>query len=152
MRPLRSPGPAGCPPVPAPAWDRDSGTRSRHAMAWGDSLPLQSIADGLIPQIPLLTLFAPSLRIAPEGGKRGIGFPTAQTYFKLKMANVLHGYKELEIVHEYRWGEAGRQLGIVTISYNEKPGIQALATTAPDRPPVVGTHPSHLRDYEYVRL
>ena len=45
-----------------------------------------------------------------------------------------------------------RQLGMVTISYDEKPGIQALATTTPDRPPVVGTHPSHLRDYEYVRL
>src|SRR6202035_1795603 len=33
-----------------------------------------------------------------------------------------------------------------------KPGIQALATTTPDRPPVVGTHPTHLRDDEYVRL
>src|SRR5271169_5312720 len=71
--------------------------------------------------------------------------------FESKMANVLHVYKEVEIVNEYR-GEAGRQLGMVTISYDEKPGIQALATTTPDRPPVVGTHPSHLRDGEYVRL
>jgi len=61
-------------------------------------------------------------------------------------------YKEVEIVNEYRRGKAGRQLGMVTISYDEKPGIQALATATPDRPPVVGTHPSHLRDYEYVRL
>jgi transposase len=68
------------------------------------------------------------------------------------MANVLHVYEEVEIVNEYRRGETGRQLGMVTISYDEKPGIQALATTTPDRPPVVGTHPSHLRDYEYVRL
>src|SRR5664279_2621949 len=72
--------------------------------------------------------------------------------FEIKMANVLHVYKEVEIVNEYRRGEAGRQLGMVTISYDEKPGIQALATTTPDRPPVVGTHPSHLRDDEYVRL
>ena len=72
--------------------------------------------------------------------------------FETKMASVLHVYKEVEIVNEYRRGEAGRQLGMVTISYDEKPGIQALATTTPDRPPVVGTHPSHLRDYEYVRL
>jgi len=72
--------------------------------------------------------------------------------FAIKMANVLHVYKEVEIVNEYRQGDAGRQLGMVTISYDEKPGIQALATTTPDRPPVVGTHPSHLRDYEYVRL
>ena len=68
------------------------------------------------------------------------------------MANVLHVYKEVEIVNEYRRGEAGQQLGMVTISYDEKPGIQALAVTTPDRPPVPGLHPSHLRDYEYVRL
>jgi len=72
--------------------------------------------------------------------------------FAIKMANVLHVYKEVEIVNEYHRGEAGRQRGMVTISYDEKPGIQALATTTPDRPPVVETHPSHLRDYEYVRL
>jgi len=72
--------------------------------------------------------------------------------FEIKMASVLHVYKEVEIVNEYRRGEGGRQLGMVTISYDEKPGIQALATTTPDRPPVVGTHPSHLRDGEYVRL
>jgi len=41
---------------------------------------------------------------------------------------------------------------MVTISYDEKPGIQALAVTTPDRSPVVGRHPSHLRDYEYKRL
>ena len=72
--------------------------------------------------------------------------------FEVKMANVLHVYKEVEIVNEYRRGEAGQQLGMVTISYDEKPGIQALAVTTPDRPPVAGLHPSHLRDYEYVRL
>ena len=72
--------------------------------------------------------------------------------FEAKMAIVLHIYKEVEIVNEYRQGEAGRKLGMVTISYDEKPGIQALAVTTLDRPPVVGTHPSHLRDYEYKRL
>jgi transposase len=72
--------------------------------------------------------------------------------FEIKMASVLHVYKEVEIANEYRRTEGGRQLGMVTISYDEKPGIQALATTTPDRPPVVGTHPSHLRDGEYVRL
>ena len=73
--------------------------------------------------------------------------------FEIKMANVLHVYKEVEIINEYpRDNAGGRPMGTVTISYDEKPGIQALATTTPDRPPVVGTHPSHLRDYEYVRL
>jgi transposase len=72
--------------------------------------------------------------------------------FEAKMANVLHVYKEVEIVNEYRRDEAGRQLGMVTISYDEKPGIQALAVTTPDRPPVPGQYPDHLRDYEYKRL
>jgi hypothetical protein len=35
------------------------------------------------------------------------------------------------------------------IWYDEKPGIQALAVTTADRPPVPAQHPSHLRDYEY---
>jgi transposase len=72
--------------------------------------------------------------------------------FESKMANVLHVYKEVEIVNEYRRGKAGREPGMVTISYDEKPGIQALAVTTPDRPPAVGQYPSHLRDYEYERL
>jgi transposase len=72
--------------------------------------------------------------------------------FEAKMANVLHVYKEVEIVNEYRRGNAGRSLGMVTISYDEKPGIQALAVTTPDRPPVAGRYASHLRDYEYERL
>lgn len=38
---------------------------------------------------------------------------------------------------------------VVTISYDEKPGIQALATTTPDLPPVPSRFPSHLRDSEY---
>jgi transposase len=73
--------------------------------------------------------------------------------FESKMANVLHVYKEVEIVNEFRRNEAEqRPLGLVTVSYDEKPGIQALAVTTPDRPPVVGQHPSHLRDSEYERL
>lgn len=72
--------------------------------------------------------------------------------FEAKMAIVLHVYKEVEIVSEYRRGETGQSLGMVTISYDEKPGIQALAATTPDRPPVAGQYPSHLRDYEYKRL
>ena len=71
--------------------------------------------------------------------------------FEAKMAQVLHIYKEVEIVNQYLRGQ-DRPLAVVTISYDEKPGIQALAVTTPDRPPVVQRHPSHLRDYEYVRL
>jgi transposase len=72
--------------------------------------------------------------------------------FESKMVLILHVYKEIQMVNEYLRGEAGRQLGMVTISYDEKPGIQALAVTTPDRPPVPAMHASHLRDYEYERL
>jgi hypothetical protein len=72
--------------------------------------------------------------------------------FELKMAQVLHIYKEVEMVNGYLRGQEGRSLPVVTISYQEKPGIPALAVTTPDRPPVVERHPSHLRDYQYVRL
>jgi hypothetical protein len=72
--------------------------------------------------------------------------------FEIKMASVLHVYKEVEIVNAYRQGEGGHPLEMVTISYDEKPGIPALAVTTLDRPPVVGTHSSHLRDYESKRL
>jgi hypothetical protein len=37
------------------------------------------------------------------------------------------------------------------ISYDEKPRIQALATTAPDLPPKPGIHPTFARDHEYKR-
>ncbi len=37
------------------------------------------------------------------------------------------------------------------VSYDEKPGIQALATTAPDLPPQPGVHATFARDHEYKR-
>ena len=37
------------------------------------------------------------------------------------------------------------------VSYDEKPGIQAIATTAPDLPPKPGVHATFARDYEYKR-
>jgi transposase len=58
--------------------------------------------------------------------------------FEAKMATVLHVYKEVEIIHDGLLRGAVRELGMVTISYDEKPGLQALAVTTPDRPPVVG--------------
>jgi hypothetical protein len=41
---------------------------------------------------------------------------------------------------------------VITISCDEKPGVQALAPKSPDLPPVPGQYPSHTRDYEYERL
>src|SRR5437764_14467831 len=68
------------------------------------------------------------------------------------MVEVLHVYKELEIINAGLVQGTLKEPATVTISYDEKPGIQALATTTPDRSPVPNQHPSHLRDYEYERL
>jgi transposase len=72
--------------------------------------------------------------------------------FERKMIEVLHIYKEVEIVNAALLEGTLKEPSTVTISYDEKPGIQALAPTTPDRPPVPNQHPSHLRDYEYKRL
>ena len=69
-----------------------------------------------------------------------------------KMAEVLHVYKEVEIVNAGLLEGTLKEPSVVTISYDEKPGIQALATTTPDRPPAPNQFASHLRDYEYKRL
>jgi hypothetical protein len=72
--------------------------------------------------------------------------------FERKMIEVLHVYKEVEIVNTGLIEGTLKEPSTVTISYDEKPGIQALAVTTPDRPPIPNQHPTHLRDYEYKRL
>jgi len=72
--------------------------------------------------------------------------------FERKLVEVLHVYKEVEIVNAGLVGGSLKEPPVVTISYDEKPGIQALATTTPDRPPAPNEFDSHLRDYEYERL
>jgi len=72
--------------------------------------------------------------------------------FDQKMAAVLHVYKEVEILNQGLVTGTMVEPATVTVSYDEKPGIQAVGVTTPDRPPVPGLHPIHLRDYEYKRL
>jgi hypothetical protein len=40
---------------------------------------------------------------------------------------------------------------VAVISDDEKPGIQAIATTAPDLPPVPDVHATFAREHEYKR-
>jgi len=40
---------------------------------------------------------------------------------------------------------------VAIVSYDEKPGIQAVATTAADLPPQPGVHATFARDDEYKR-
>jgi transposase len=73
--------------------------------------------------------------------------------FKEKMAEVLCVYREVKIIKET--AAAANQKpsdAVAIISYDEKPGIQAIATTAPDLPPEPGIHPTFARDHEYKRL
>ena len=72
--------------------------------------------------------------------------------FERKMIEVLHVYKDVEIVNAGLVEGTLKEPSTIAISYDEKPGIQALAPTTPDLPPVPNQHPTHLRDYEYERL
>ena len=52
-------------------------------------------------------------------------------------------YREVEMRRAA--GHAG-QAAVAVVCYDEKPGIQAIATTAPARLPVPGSHPTISRD------
>lgn len=70
--------------------------------------------------------------------------------FERKMAEVLHVYRSVSVMRAEQ--EAGEALPLVAfLSYDEKPGIQAIGRTAPDLPPVPGDHPTWARDHEYKR-
>jgi transposase len=69
--------------------------------------------------------------------------------FEQKMAEVLCIYREVQVLKKDRRNKADKRVAIV--SYDEKPGIQAIATTAPDLPPQPGVHATFVRDHEYKR-
>ena len=75
--------------------------------------------------------------------------------FDAKMHDVLVIYKQIEM----QFDKDGKLIpfekdAVHTLSYDEKPGIQAIATTGEDHPPIPNTDKSsgYQRDYEYVRL
>jgi transposase len=68
--------------------------------------------------------------------------------FDAKMVQVLHVYKEVEI---WRQNGAPPPDLVAVLSYDEKPGIQAIENTAPDLPPSPGKHSALGRDHEYIR-
>jgi transposase len=70
--------------------------------------------------------------------------------FEQKMAQVLCVYREVEVLKKAA-ARSEKPSKVAIISYDEKPGIQAIATTAPDLPPEPGMYASFARDYEYKR-
>lgn len=69
--------------------------------------------------------------------------------FESKSVVVLHTYKKVELLKQKK--ENGETYDIVIVSYDEKPGIQAIGNKYPDLLPVEGIYPSISRDYEYIR-
>lgn len=71
--------------------------------------------------------------------------------FEAKMREVLLVYQEVELANREPLTDSSLRL-VITVSVDEKPGVQAIATTAPDLPPVAGKYPATARDYEYRRM
>jgi transposase len=67
--------------------------------------------------------------------------------FEAKMREVLLVYQEVALQNQ----NGVLAPLVITVSVDEKPGLQALANTAPDLPPVPGRHTSLGRDHEYKR-
>ena len=71
--------------------------------------------------------------------------------FEPGMRRVLIVYQDVALQNARR--AAGQMASnIITVSVDEKPGVQAIGNTAPDLPPVPGKHSSISRDHEYKRL
>ncbi len=74
--------------------------------------------------------------------------------FEQKMAEVLCVYREVQVLKKAAAkAKKSKKLRkpVAIVSYDEKPGIQAIATTSPDLPPVPGTYATFSRDHEYKR-
>ena len=69
--------------------------------------------------------------------------------FASKMQEVLMVYQEVAVQNQA--AAAGVSPTVITVSIDEKPGVQAIANTAPDLPPVPEQHPQVGRDHEYKR-
>ena len=72
--------------------------------------------------------------------------------FESKMRDILWAYQEVELQNQKHLPSVDPLPKVITVSVDEKPGVQAIANTAPDLLPVPGRHPTLARDHEYERL
>ena len=70
--------------------------------------------------------------------------------FEQKMADILCVYREINLQNET--SAPGEDPSIITVSVDEKPGVQAIKNIAPDIMPDPGKQSRVMRDYEYKRL
>jgi transposase len=66
--------------------------------------------------------------------------------FAPKMAEVLCVYRQVKLLKRRPASDA-----VAILSYDEKPGVQAIGTTGSDLPPEPGVHQAFGRDHEYKR-
>ena len=73
--------------------------------------------------------------------------------FAEKMAEVLCVYRQVKILKKAAAAPKKNKPSdaVAIVSYDEKPGIQAIATTAPDLPPDPGVYATFAREHEYKR-
>jgi len=71
--------------------------------------------------------------------------------FEQKMAEVLCVYRKVQVLKKAAAKSNKPDRSVAIVSYDEKPGIQAIATTAPDLPPVPRVHATFAREHEYKR-
>ena len=71
--------------------------------------------------------------------------------FEQKMAQVLCVYRKVQVLKKAAAKSKKSAKSAAIVSYDEKPGIQVIATTAPDLPPVPNVHATFARDHEYKR-
>lgn len=68
--------------------------------------------------------------------------------FEKKMAQVLCVYRDVQLLRETTTDDSSM---VAVLSYDEKPGMQAIANKAPDLPPVPAEQSCVGRDHQYVR-
>jgi transposase len=71
--------------------------------------------------------------------------------FEEKMIDVLCVYKEVNLQNQ-TLDEKNAPLSVITVSVDEKPGVQAIKNIAQDIMPKPGKQSRIMRDYEYKRL
>ena len=71
--------------------------------------------------------------------------------FERKHAEVLLVYQEVKVLNTQGF-DPFQSPGVVTVSVDEKPGVQAIKATGAELPPVPNRHSGVGRDYEYERL
>ena len=71
--------------------------------------------------------------------------------FDQKMQEILMVYEEVNLQNKQ---QSGTEIypSVITVSIDEKPGVQAIKNIAPDLPPQPGKYKRIGRDYEYKRL